>query len=251
MKWKILLLFCALSQLAKSQGKENNEQFYVFDKKWKPVDVKKAVYFLRARKLNDSSWEWVYYNMYGPRIKVENYKDAKATIKNGKFVYYFQKGTIDSSGNYVDGQLDGEWYYKNIEGQVVRKKTYHKGALVSDSLLAPSNTGKSKGNELKAGELESEYPGGLPAWSRFLTSNLHYPDRAINNEVQGEVRVQFIVDLNGDAIDAEINKSVEYALDEEALRIIRISGKWAAAMLDNKKVKSYKIQPIIFKLSVN
>src|SRR6185437_4675412 len=27
-------------------------------------------------------------------------------------------------------------------------------------------------------EIESQYPGGLPAWARFLNKNLHYPDEA-------------------------------------------------------------------------
>src|SRR5882757_9454065 len=43
-------------------------------------------------------------------------------------------------------------------------------------------------------EIESEYPGGAAAWLRYLNKNFRYPDDAVNNEVQGTVIVQFIVD---------------------------------------------------------
>ena len=43
-------------------------------------------------------------------------------------------------------------------------------------------------------EIESEFPGGAAAWLRYLNKNLRYPDDAVNNEIQGTVVVQFIVD---------------------------------------------------------
>src|ERR1044072_550133 len=38
-------------------------------------------------------------------------------------------------------------------------------------------------------EIESEYPGGINAWQRFLNKNLRYPQDAIDNEIQGTVVV--------------------------------------------------------------
>ena len=56
------------------------------------------------------------------------------------------------------------------------------------------------------------------------------------------------MDTEGNIVNPEISKSVEYSLDEETLRIIQKSGKWAPAVQDQKKVRSYKMQPVIFKL---
>jgi periplasmic protein TonB len=249
MKLKLLFLFFILSKI--TNGQQEKDQFFVFNENWKPVDIKKAVYLLRVRHINDSSWEWLYYNIYGPRIKMESFKDEKATIKNGNFFYYHEKGFIDSSGKYADGELDGEWFYRNEEGKITRKKTFAKGILVADTTFEITKTDTAKENKLLPGEVESEYPGGLDGWSHFLMHNLHYPDRAVNYEVQGEVRLQFIVDKEGNIISPEINRSVEYSLDEESLRIINLSEKWQPAEKDGRKVKSYKIQPINLKLSVN
>src|SRR4051812_6127762 len=52
-------------------------------------------------------------------------------------------------------------------------------------------------------EIESEYPGGAAAWQRYLNRNLRYPQEAIDNEVQGPVVVQFIVDKEGNVSDVE------------------------------------------------
>ncbi|HEX3080492.1 MAG TPA: TonB family protein, partial [Puia sp.] len=72
--------------------------------------------------------------------------------------------------------------------------------------------------------------------------------RAMNGNVQGQVRVNFVVDKAGNVVDPYISLSVEYSLDEEALRIIKESGKWDPAFQNAHNVKSYKRQPINFRL---
>ena len=95
---------------------------------------------------------------------------------------------------------------------------------------------------------ESEYPGGAQQWLRYLNKHLKYPDRALNGNIQGDVSVLFIVDLEGNVINPVIARSVEYSLDDESLQIVLQSGKWSPAVMRGKKVKSYKLQPIFFKL---
>jgi protein TonB len=62
------------------------------------------------------------------------------------------------------------------------------------------------------------------------------------------VVVQFIVDKDGSVISPFIARSVEYSLDEVSLKIINGSGKWEPAFQNGHNVKSYKRQPINFKL---
>jgi periplasmic protein TonB len=92
-------------------------------------------------------------------------------------------------------------------------------------------------------EIESSFPGGVQAWARFLNRNLRYPDEAIAGEIQGIVMVQFIVDKEGNISDAE-----QGGLREEAIRVIKKSGKWTPAQQNGRYVKSYKRQPVIFKI---
>lgn len=96
-------------------------------------------------------------------------------------------------------------------------------------------------------EIESEYPGGAAAWQRYLNRNLRYPQEAIDNEVQGAVVVQFIVDKEGNVSDVEAISGPN-ELRAEAVRVIKKSGKWTPAVQNGRQVKSYKKQPIVFRL---
>jgi periplasmic protein TonB len=98
-------------------------------------------------------------------------------------------------------------------------------------------------------EIESSYPGGDGAWARYLNKNFRYPDEAINNEIQGTVIVQFIVDKEGNVSDVQaISGPTDGGLRDEAVRVIKKSGKWTPAVQNGRQVKSYKKQPIVFKL---
>jgi len=71
-------------------------------------------------------------------------------------------------------------------------------------------------------EIESEYPGGASAWLRYLNKNFRYPDEAQNNEIQGTVVVQFIVDKEGNVSDVQAISGPESGgLREEAIRVIK------------------------------
>jgi len=96
-------------------------------------------------------------------------------------------------------------------------------------------------------EIESDYPGGASAWQRYLNKSLRYPQEAIDNEIQGTVVVQFIVDKQGVVSDVEAISGPN-ELREEAVRVIKKSGQWTPAVQNGRQVKSYKKQPIVFRL---
>ena len=99
-------------------------------------------------------------------------------------------------------------------------------------------------------EIESSFPGGLAGWGKYLQKNLRYPDFAVKYKIQGQVMIAFVVDTEGHipVNTVRVDRSVEYSLDQEALRIIFVSPEWAPAIQNGRKVKSYKKQPVTFKL---
>jgi TonB family protein len=99
-------------------------------------------------------------------------------------------------------------------------------------------------------EIESQYPGGDAEWSNFLSRTMKYPDEAIKNRIQGVVVVQFIVDKDGSVSNIQVlSGPQDGGLREEAIRVIKRSGKWMPAFQYGKYVKSYKKQPFYFKLN--
>ena len=97
-------------------------------------------------------------------------------------------------------------------------------------------------------EMPAEFPGGIDAWRRYLERNLQYPDAAINDETQGVVRVQFVIDTEGNVSEVVALNDPGNGLAEEAVRIIARGPKWIPAEQNNKRVKYRHSQPIIFRL---
>ncbi len=96
-------------------------------------------------------------------------------------------------------------------------------------------------------EIESSYPGGPKAWSRFLNKNFIYPQNAADNRIEGLVLVKFVVDASGNVSQVEA-VSGPPELRNEAVRVIIKSGKWNPAIQNGRHVKSFKKQPIVFKI---
>ena len=114
---------------------------------------------------------------------------------------------------------------------------------------APKKVEEDENTVFTKVEIESQYPGGQSAWARYLNKTFHYPEEAQSNEIQGTVVVQFIVDKEGVVSDVEVVSGPSGGgLREEAIRVIKKSGRWEPAIQNGRKVKSYKKQPVIFRL---
>lgn len=73
------------------------------------------------------------------------------------------------------------------------------------------------------------FPGGKDSLNAFLKKNLHYPQSAIKDNIEGTVIVQFVVNPDGSISDAEVIHSIDPRLDEEALRVVQLMPKWEPA----------------------
>ena len=93
--------------------------------------------------------------------------------------------------------------------------------------------------------IESYYPG---VWSDFLLEHLDYPDKALQEDVQGRVMVEFIVEKDGSVSHAKVLKSLSEECDAEAVRVIKMS-KWVPAKtIKGEPMRSRYIQSIRFEI---
>jgi len=139
-------------------------------------------------------------------------------------------GTVNTAGIEDDG--------------AIRPPVNEKSGVVD----VPKNNYDEDGKIFTVVEIESKYPGGMPAWSAFLYRKLVYPQQAIDDGKQGTVIVRFIVDKEGNVSDVEALSGPE-ELRASAVSVIKKSGRWEPAIQNGRKVKSYKSQPITFKLN--
>lgn len=84
--------------------------------------------------------------------------------------------------------------------------------------------------------------------TKWVYHYLKYPAEAIAEGIQGRVIVDFIIEKNGEVSNVTINKSADPLLDKEALRVISVSPKWKAALINGKPVRSKISLPVEFRL---
>ena len=96
-------------------------------------------------------------------------------------------------------------------------------------------------------EKPAEFTGGEQVLQAFLLSNLKYLKDVAEKGITGTVVIQFTVNPDGTLSDIKIIKGVDPLLDQEALRVIRLtSGKWKPGTHGGKPVKMTMIIPVKF-----
>jgi protein TonB len=243
---KIIPLFI-LATLAMPARSQQKDAFYLLDANWKPCKMDSAHYFIRVRPLNDTGWQWDFYHLFGPLVKSERYRDKDANVQEGRSFCYNEKGVLDSTTEWRNNKRNGDSYrYTGDSLHIQFKYVYRDDSLID--FVGNRAEKKDTPDYVSDDEKESEYPGGVSKWLRYLNKNLKYPDRAINSKIDGEVRVCFMVDKEGNISDPFITKSVEWSLDDESMTIIKASGQWTPGMKDGKIAKTYKLQPVVYRL---
>ena len=93
-----------------------------------------------------------------------------------------------------------------------------------------------------------QFPGGDAALMKYLNNNINYPQVAMENGVQGRVIVQFVVTKNGTVGEVKVIRSVDSALDNEAVRLCKSLPKFIPGKMNDRAVNVWYTLPITFKL---
>ena len=100
-------------------------------------------------------------------------------------------------------------------------------------------------------ETMPQFPGGNGKMMSFLSMNVKYPKSAYDAKIQGKVIASFVIGKDGSIGDAKIVRSVDPALDAEALRVIGLMPKWTPGMQDGKPVAVKYTVPVAFRLAAD
>lgn len=84
---------------------------------------------------------------------------------------------------------------------------------------------------------------------QWISDHLHYPDIAVEQGIQGQVVVKFVVSRDGSITQAFVARSLDPLLDKEALRVVNSMPKWAPGMNNGQPVNVWYTLPIRFKLN--
>jgi len=99
-------------------------------------------------------------------------------------------------------------------------------------------------------ESKPKFNGGdANEFSKWVNKRVRYPEIAKQNGVEGKVILEFVIDAEGNLGNIKVIRSVDTALDEEALRVVSSSPKWEPGRQRDRKVKVKYIFPVIFRLN--
>lgn len=93
-----------------------------------------------------------------------------------------------------------------------------------------------------------EFPGGEQAMFEWLSKNIKFPEKAIENDGFGKVFVQFVINKEGKVTNIELLNSVDPYLDEEAKRVVGAMPDWSPGKNNGRPVSVYFKLPIKFTL---
>jgi periplasmic protein TonB len=116
---------------------------------------------------------------------------------------------------------------------------------------AASNAGTGAGvttDYVIAAQYMAEFPGGVQAMKAFLGKNINYPQTAMEQEIEGVVVVQFIIEKDGRISNLEVLRDPGGGLGKEALRVFKKMPAWKPARQGDTPVRLRMTAPVAFKL---
>ncbi|MCF2594585.1 M56 family metallopeptidase [Bacteroides caecigallinarum] len=121
-------------------------------------------------------------------------------------------------------------------------------SVKTDAVEAPAEKADTKDEVFMVVEQMPEFPGGVQELMSFLSKNIKYPASAMESNIQGRVIVQFVVEKDGTPTEFKVMRSVDPALDAEALRVMKEMPKWKPGMQRGQAVRVKYTVPVTFRL---
>lgn len=251
----VLTLFCL--SLTAQETKE-----FILNSYFQKIHTSKFASYTRKVQQQDTLWAYTDYGKDGSLVQTGFFTDTNFTTPAGHTVFYQYKVKL-YEGDYLNGRPAGYWYFFDAAGNLsdslfyAFRDTPKKTALFKDPLAtqkynALKNEHLKKDTSAPAFSLETPpgFPGGMPAWRKYLERNLHIPELVLRScpYSKGTVQVQFVVCNDGEICSVQALNSVHPLVDLIAVKAIRKGPKWEPAMQKGRNVKAYQRQPITFML---
>ncbi|MEM1134815.1 MAG: energy transducer TonB [Bacteroidota bacterium] len=171
---------------------------------------------------------------------------GKQTVVNGNGDYYNHSDSDHAShkGKVKNGKKEGIWTGYSEKHCLTYEEFYEEGKLKKGKSVDDSG----KKFKYKKAIIGSRPIGGINAFNQYLFNNLKYPIGALENGIEGEVYLEFNIQIDGTIEGVKVIRSLGHGFDEEALRVIRDAKKWLPGKYRGKKTEQRVILPIDFRV---
>lgn len=167
-----------------------------------------------------------------------DFKDSTWTTYHG---YKSKKRTL---GKYEKDKRIDIWNFYNVKGELVQKFDFSNNKLTTTDIIKDKSSIGIRGgkyNGLIFLDKSPKYIFGVNELSQFISDNFNRPEKV----KEGKIIVSAIVNSDGKLSDFKVEKGLEKSIDEEALRVLKLtSGNWEQGEFEGEKVTSKLAIPI-------
>lgn len=185
-----------------------------------------------------------------PRLRLIFEADSLGKVAvqdgNGHLISTTKEGkdSLVEEGDYKDGFKDGVWKGLYASGKGGYTESYADGKFVSGVSTIDNQT-----YPYTVLESPPRYKNDMKAFYAYVGRTVRYPRDAVENKITGSVIVAFVVEKDGSITDVKVQRSVYPSLDEEAVKVLKLSPKWVPGMQRGLPVKVKYNIPISFRMT--
>lgn len=183
----------------------------------------------------------------------ENLKYPAPCFEAGVQGKVIVKFTVTKEGNIKDIKLI-RGIYERLENEVIRviknMKEWIPGETNQEFTL--SVLFKIPDFDDKGVRLSFTTPHGnqYEKINKIIYKNLKYPKKAKKDKIEGTCHLEFFLESDGKIKDVKIIDSVSPEIDQEAIRLIKLTeGQWIPSKYNGENVRSYVRYYVNFKLN--
>ncbi|MEE1168498.1 MAG: energy transducer TonB [Alistipes sp.] len=99
-----------------------------------------------------------------------------------------------------------------------------------------------------AEEMPTFQGGDLSKFRNWVQSNVKYPQIALENGIQGNVVIKFVVEKDGKLSNIQVLQTPDKTLADAAVQVLQKSPKWKPGKQRNKPVRVTYTLPVSFKI---
>lgn len=173
------------------------------------------------------------------------------------------QSAYDANGNLLTDLYDVPYesnksiaYIADLDALYFDGKLYYRQKDAAPAAAATATTAPAKsvtGNRevYKSVDCPPRFPGGDAALMKYLSSHIQYPTMAQENNIDGKVVVQFVVEIDGSIGEVKVVRSVDPDLDKEAVRVAKTLPHFIPGRQNGELVRVWYTLPVNFKLQRN
>ncbi|MFC2080649.1 TonB family protein [Bacteroidota bacterium] len=265
-----------------------------FDNNWEQTKRTEAHYY-RIISVDTSGDFRLYVTDYYPGGQIQmtgTYKSIRPDNKDGHFIYRFEdgkkqmecyyhnnslhgllrewydSGQPESSQEYANGMLEGDYTSWREDGSLKLQARYHKGEKHGNFQSYFPNGQMTRNDYYENGKLVEgqcysssgepvdyfpyilmpRFRDGRRAMQEFIDKEIKYPQEALRRGIEGTVIILFTVDEEGFVKDPRVVNGDRKSFNKEALRLVEQFPRWIPGEVDGIPAPIQVSIPVEFRL---